>query len=78
MADVKTMLVTAANQGHAKAQAHLSAIYLMGEGVAQNYEEAARWPRKAAEQGNAGAQQNIGVSYQSSIGVTLDLKEAAQ
>ena len=38
-------------------------MYDDGQGVAQNYAEAARWYRKAADQGNASAQLNLGVSY---------------
>ncbi|MFM2366475.1 MAG: hypothetical protein RIR95_1083, partial [Pseudomonadota bacterium] len=40
-----------ADQGHADAQAFLGAMYINGDGVARDPEEAARWYRLAADQG---------------------------
>ena len=40
----------AAEQGDAKAQFNLALRYYKGEGVTQDYAEAAKWYRKAAEQ----------------------------
>jgi TPR repeat protein len=37
------------------AQAHLGIAYYNGQGVPQDYAQAATWSRKAAEQGDAGA-----------------------
>ena len=45
----------AANQGFAKAQFNLGLMYYNGDGVAQDYKEAAAWFRKAADQGHADA-----------------------
>ncbi|WP_411727466.1 tetratricopeptide repeat protein [Methyloglobulus sp.] len=42
-----------AEQGEAKAQTFLGFMYNNGEGVAQDYNQAAYWYRKAADQGNA-------------------------
>ena len=42
-----------AEQGYADAQSRLGVMYGIGEGVAQNSTEAARWYLKAAEQGQA-------------------------
>ena len=42
-----------AEQGHADAQFQLGNAYYLGQGVPQNYEEAAKWLRLAAEQGTA-------------------------
>ena len=53
----------AAEQGDATAQSSLGIAYELGEGVPQDYVEAAKWYRKAAEQGNAAAQNNLGVMY---------------
>ena len=50
-----------AEQGDAEAQYFLGWMYYKGQGVPQNYEEAAKWTRKAAEQGRAWAQYNLGV-----------------
>ena len=38
-------------------------MYTFGQGVPQNYTEAAKWYRLAAEQGNAQAQYNLGFLY---------------
>ena len=45
----------AAQQGYAIVQTHLGFMYYTGKGVAQDYQEAAKWFRKAAEQGDADA-----------------------
>jgi len=47
-------------QGLANAQCNLGLRYDNGQGVKQDYTEAARWYRKAAEQGYALAQFNLG------------------
>src|SRR5512146_1251833 len=46
----------AASQGHPGAQNGLGSMYQNGEGVAQDFSQAARWYRLAAEQGDAAAQ----------------------
>jgi TPR repeat protein len=51
----------AADQGNARAQFNLGVLYANGQGVAQDYAEAARWYRKAADQGHADAQNNLGL-----------------
>jgi TPR repeat protein len=38
-------------------------MYRDGQGVVQDYAEAAKWYRKAAEQGYASAQSSLGVMY---------------
>ena len=58
-----------AEQGHGDAQNSLGTIYRNGEGVAQDYPEAARWFRLAAEQGNPFAQFNLGKNYYLGIGL---------
>ncbi len=47
-------------------------MYAQGRGVPQDYQEAARWNRKAAEQGLAIAQGQLGVMYALSQGVPND------
>ena len=56
----------------------LGLMYDRGEGVPQNYIEAATWYRKAAEQGNADAQYNLGIMYSFGKGVPEDDAEAAK
>jgi hypothetical protein len=46
----------AAEQGLAYSQYVLGGIYYNGDGVPQDYAEAAKWYRKAAKQGDASAQ----------------------
>ena len=47
-----------------------------GQGVRQDYAEAAKWNRKAAEQGHANAQFNLGFMYATGNGVLQDYAEA--
>ena len=49
-----------AERGDAYAQETLARIYLEGEGLAKNYQEAAKWERLAAQQGVATAQSVLG------------------
>ena len=58
-----------AEQGNAKAQYNLGAMYANGRGVRQDYAEAFKWFRQAAEQGNAKAQYNLGAMYHNGQGV---------
>ncbi|MGA3098963.1 MAG: hypothetical protein ABSF25_21105 [Bryobacteraceae bacterium] len=52
-----------AEQGDAEAQDTLAYAYYRGQGVPQDYAEAAKWYRKAAEQGEAVAQHSLGTLY---------------
>ena len=56
----------------------LGVMNARGEGVPQDYAEAARWYRKAAEQGQADAQFNLGVMYLKGEGVPQDPGEAGR
>ena len=49
-------LVNKAEQGDADAQYELGRMYIVGDGVPQDYDEAFRWFWKSAEQGDAKAQ----------------------
>ena len=51
-------------------------MYGKGQGVPQDYAQAAAWYRKAAEQGDAGAQHNLGYAYDFGQGVTQDDAQA--
>ena len=57
------MLRTRAAQGDAKAQVHLGMLYNLGEGIPQDYTQAAKWYEQAAVQGNATAQLSLGALY---------------
>jgi TPR repeat protein len=68
----------AAEHGDAMAQNNLGMMYEQGQGVEQNYAEAANWYRKAAEQGLALAQCNLGFLYAKGNGVEQNTVEAAK
>ncbi|OGT23135.1 MAG: hypothetical protein A2342_00485 [Gallionellales bacterium RIFOXYB12_FULL_54_9] len=48
-----------AEQGNVTAQSEIGTMYALGQGVPQDYAQAAYWRRKAAEQGDADAQSNL-------------------
>lgn len=55
--------VSAAEQGHIKAQALLASLYVVGKGIEKNYEEALKWATLAAEKGNVIGQYYLGYIY---------------
>ena len=71
-------LLAAAERGAARAQFILGNMHHNGEGMAQDYAEAARLYRLAAEQGYAKAQSNLGWMYKNGHGVEQDDAEAAR
>ncbi len=78
MKDEISQLRMSAEQGDAEAQNLLGVCYENGQGVEQDYEEAARWYRKSAEQGFAMAQANLGGCYYFGNGVEQDYREAVK
>ena len=60
------------------AQYNLALIYKNGNGVAQDYAEAAKWHRLAAEQGHLKAANNLGSLYYAGDGVLQNYAEAAK
>jgi TPR repeat protein len=69
-------LEPAAASGDIDAQSILGQMYLQGEGVPQNYEEAFRLLKNAAEHGNSDAQGFVAVLYLQGDGVSRDVVEA--
>ncbi|MGO9272966.1 MAG: tetratricopeptide repeat protein [Terriglobia bacterium] len=65
-----------AANGDAAAQCGLGMMYNGGQGVPQDYAQAATWWRKAAEQGNAEAQFMLGTLYDMGQGVPQDYTQA--
>jgi TPR repeat protein len=63
-------------KGDRGAQRDLAMAYGEGEGVAQDYAEAAKWFRKAAELGDMLSQFATGSNYEQGKGVAKDLAEA--
>ena len=77
-AEVKVIqdLKAKAVKGDRDAQRDLAMAYGEGEGVAQDYTEAAKWFRKAAEQGDTISQYATGSMCEHGDGVAKDLVEA--
>ena len=67
-----------AKQGHTEAQYYLGVLYLVGEGVRQDYAEATSWLRRAAEQRNPDAQYALGLLLFEGWGVPRDDAQAAE
>ena len=68
----------AADQGLAEAQCFLGIGYANGEGIPQNYGEAAKYFKLAADQGFAEAQHYLGICYVNGEGVPQNYREAAK
>jgi TPR repeat protein len=62
--------------GKCVSQNNLGVMYAEGQGVPQDYKEAAKWYTKAAEQGNASAQWVLANMYHEGTGVLEDYVEA--
>jgi TPR repeat protein len=67
-----------AEQGNAKAQLHLGALYSGGLGVPRDDAEAMKWFRKAADQGLAQAQLDLGNIYAQGIVIAQDYTQAVK
>jgi putative methionine-R-sulfoxide reductase with GAF domain len=65
-----------AEQGDPAAQFALGAHYVTGEGLTQNFPEAAHWFSLAAEQGHTTAQSTLGAYYGIGRGVPQDYSKA--
>ncbi len=75
-ADESTALKLRADQGDVAAQFDLAIKFSLGDGVPQDWSQAAWWFRKAADQGLAVAQGNLGGLYDRGRGVPQDNIEA--
>ncbi len=53
----------AAKQGNAEAEVYLGRMYLLGQGVPKDGEEAIKWLKASGDQGNADAQFFLGTIY---------------
>ena len=67
---------SAAEEGHAGAQAALGELYNRGKGNPRDAQEAGRWYQLAAEQGNVDAQVTLGWMYNAGTGVPQNFTEA--
>jgi TPR repeat protein len=77
---VQEATVARINAEHGDAAAALSLAHMnyYGQGVPQNYAEAARWYRSAADLGNAKSQFSLGYIYYYGQGVPQDYSEAVR
>ena len=73
-----TAVLSKADSGDPVAEVQLARMYAKGEGVTNNYAEAAKWFRRAAEQTNADALVGLGELYEAGQGVPKDLQEAVK
>jgi hypothetical protein len=73
---VQTTVQHTAEQGDAKAQAKLGAMYLLGNGVEKDEQKAAEWLLKAANQGHVEAQMIVAALFDRGLGVKNDVKMA--
>jgi TPR repeat protein len=77
-AEAATQYSMARKAGYSMASNNLGTLYENGQGVPQNFEQAARLYREAAEApGNAAAYFNLGLLYRMGRGVPQDWREAA-
>lgn len=65
-----------ADQGNARAQFMVGAMYFNGWGVTEDLKTGLNWIRKAAGQGEAGAQTLLGTAYLNGRGTELDYARA--
>lgn len=71
-------LRTLADSGDADAQLNMGGLLFKGQGVTQDYAEAAKWFRMAAAQGQSLAQFNLGMMYATGQGVAQDHTESVK
>lgn len=67
-----------AKNGNPEAQYQIGIMFLEGEGMKANPEDAAYWFRKAAQNGHAPSQFAIGECFMNGIGVQQDSRMAAE
>jgi hypothetical protein len=70
------LLTQSAMGGYAPAQSTLGVCHYLGQGVAQEYSEAANWYKKAAQQNYARAQYNLGFLFFNGHGVKKSKAQA--
>jgi TPR repeat protein len=73
---LQTLLPLAETSDHPYAQYYLGVMYANGQGVEQDFDEAAKWYGKAAKQGVPQAQFRLGELYTKGQGVPQDFEYA--
>ena len=74
----QALIEQSAQQGDAKSQARLGAMYLLGSGVEKDEHVAFEWMLKAANQGHTEAEMIVAAMYDRGLGVKNDVKMATQ
>ena len=67
-----------AEQGHPAVQYQVGAKYFRGDGVRQDYQEAAKWWEMSANGGQVDAQFNLGLMYFRGLSISANDKKAAE
>jgi len=75
-AEIVSWYKKAAENGNPDAQLLLAQMYLKGEGIAQNNEEAFKWFKFSARQGNTDALYNVASMYAQGKGTPRNVEEA--
>lgn len=69
---------TAADLGNPTAMFNIATMYLSGQGIEPDANEAVKWFTKSAENGNSEAAYNLGVMYLKGIGINASKNTAKQ
>jgi len=69
-------LLAAANAGEVDSQLRVASAYAKGNGVSQDYNQAASWLKKAADEGWTRADYILGIYYHRGLGVPQDDSQA--
>ena len=73
---LESMMPLAESANHPYAQYYLGSMYANGQGLKQDFKEAAKWYERAAKQGIPQAQFRLGEIYMSGRGVPMDLERS--
>ncbi|MGE0384690.1 MAG: tetratricopeptide repeat protein [Gammaproteobacteria bacterium] len=73
---LQTLRPLAETANHAYAQYYLGVMYMNGQGVPQDFKQAAKWLRSAAEKGVSSAQSKLAQLYIDGRGVPRDMEFA--
>ena len=71
-------LLAEAENGSLRAEVEIAKAYASGQVGKVNYEEAARWYRKASDRGEPDSQTNLGALYLLGLGVERNESEAVR
>jgi TPR repeat protein len=67
-----------ANSAASNAMSHLGKLYATGEGVVQNYAEAAMWYQRSIDSGGYSGQRGLAALYERGLGIPQDINRALE